>query len=135
MMHREIVPGVLTRGECREAIAAAEAVGFEAMGPRYPDDYRNNDRALLDDPELAARLFARLRPHLPEQWVQDGARWRVSGLNSRFRFCRYRDGQSFTRHRDGAWSRTASPSCQLRWSKTIACPSRGATDSTASSPS
>ena len=45
-----------------------------------------------------------MAPHLPERWEEDGANWRLAGLNSRFRFCRYRDGQAFTRHRDGAWS-------------------------------
>jgi hypothetical protein len=105
-MHREVFPGALSRDECRAAIAGAQKRGFEAMGARYPDRYRNNDRALLDDPDLAQRLFARLRAHLPARWEEDGSRWRLAGLNSRFRFCRYRDGQSFTRHRDGAWSRT-----------------------------
>ncbi len=106
-MHRTVLPGMLTTAECRAAIAAAEAGGFEAMGSRYPDRYRNNDRAVVDDAGLAARLFARLADHLPPRWEEGGARWRLHGLNSRFRFCRYGDGQSFTRHRDGAWSRTA----------------------------
>ena len=54
--HRSVVPGLLAGEECRAAIAAAEASGFEAMGPRYPDAYRNNDRAVVDDAGLAARL-------------------------------------------------------------------------------
>lgn len=97
---RWVVPNVLTREECRDTIDAAEATGFEAMGPRYPDGYRNNDRALLDDASLAAKLFARLRPHLAAEY--EG--WQLAGLNTRFRFCRYREGQQFTRHRDGAWA-------------------------------
>jgi predicted 2-oxoglutarate/Fe(II)-dependent dioxygenase YbiX len=103
---RALIPSVLTREECAEAIASAEACGFEAMGARYPGDYRNNDRALLDDAALAGRLFERLRPHLPQLWDEDGARWRLEGLNTRFRFCRYRGGQQFVKHRDGAWART-----------------------------
>jgi len=106
-MIRDLIPGVLSRGECAETIACAEAGGFEAMGPRYPSGYRNNDRAVVDDPTLAAKLFERLRAHLPDEWIEGGARWRLIGLNPRFRFCRYRDGQQFTRHRDGAWSRSA----------------------------
>jgi len=100
---RRVVPCVLTRDECRQTIAAAEAKGFEGMGPRYPGGYRNNDRALLDDKALAARLFDRLRPHLPAEYGD----WRLEGLNSRFRFCRYREGQQFTKHRDGAWAPSA----------------------------
>ena len=102
---RALFAGTLTREECLEAIAAAEGRGFEAMGARYPNDYRNNDRALLDDAALAAKLFERLRPCLPERWDEGGSHWRIYGLNPRFRFCRYRGGQQFTRHRDGAWSR------------------------------
>lgn len=107
MRFRAVFPSVMTREECGQMIAAAEARGFEPMGARYPDDYRNNDRALLDDEALATRLFERLRSSLPLRWEEDGAVWRLHGLNSRFRFCRYRDGQQFTKHRDGAWSRTA----------------------------
>lgn len=103
-MHRALVPGTLTRDECARTIAEAEGRGFDAMGSRYPNGYRNNDRALLDDAALAARLFERLRPHLPAVWEENGSRWRLEGLNPRFRFCRYRDGQQFTKHRDGAWS-------------------------------
>lgn len=101
------IPGVLTREECLQTIAQVEGRGFEPMGARYPDGYRNNDRALLDDEGLAAELFERLRPALPCTWEEEGgARWRLQGLNPRFRFCRYRNGQEFTKHRDGAWSRT-----------------------------
>ena len=94
--------------ECRRLIATVTAAGFRPMGVDYPPGYRNNDRAVLDDAELAAALFDRLRPYLPERVTgPDGATWRLSGLNERFRFCRYADGQSFCIHRDGAWSRRA----------------------------
>ncbi len=101
---RLVVPGLFSAEECVATIAAAERAGFEAMGSRYPDAYRNNDRGVLDHAGLAATLFERLSPSLPATWEEDGARWRLRGLNSRFRFCRYRAGQQFTRHRDGAWS-------------------------------
>lgn len=96
-----VFPNVLSRVECRDAIAAAEARGFEAMGGRYPAGYRDNDRAVRDDPALAAQLFERLRPLLPRAWAGG---WTLSRLNPRFRFCRYRGGQQFTKHRDGAWA-------------------------------
>ncbi len=100
-----ILPSVLSPAECRRAIAAAETHGFEAMGPRYPDGYRNNDRLVVDDPALAARLFETLKPALPRRFRPSaGSEWSLDGLNPRFRFCRYRDGQQFTRHRDGAWA-------------------------------
>ncbi len=84
-------------------ISLAEARGFEAMAAKYPADYRNNDRLVLDDPALADRMFAKLRAVVPQRWDEAG-RWRLAGFNPRFRFCRYRGGQHFTVHRDGAWS-------------------------------
>src|SRR5690348_9311403 len=90
-----LLPGVVSEAECEALIAAAERQGFAASGNRYPDGYRNNDRLVRDDAELAAWLFERIRDQLP------GAPLR---LNPRFRFCRYRDGQQFVVHRDGAWA-------------------------------
>ncbi len=99
----ELHRGVLSLGECVEVISGAERAGFEAMGGRYPDGYRNNDRLVVDDPGLAARLWGRIAPRVRREWMAaDGSRWQVLGLNERFRFCRYQDGQSFTVHRDGA---------------------------------
>jgi predicted 2-oxoglutarate/Fe(II)-dependent dioxygenase YbiX len=99
----ELHRGVLSFDECAEVIHRAESAGFEAMGRCYPSGYRNNDRLVIDDPALGARLWARVAPRLRREWIAvDGSRWRVQGLNERFRFCRYRDGQSFTVHRDGA---------------------------------
>ncbi|MBL8950720.1 MAG: 2OG-Fe(II) oxygenase [Myxococcaceae bacterium] len=92
--------------ECDALVAAAERQGFEATGRRYPDGYRNNDRLVRDDAELAAWLFERIRSKLPGEPL---------GLNPRFRFCRYRDGQQFTVHRDGAWA----PSPAARTTMTV----------------
>jgi WD40 repeat protein len=76
---------------------------FRPTGRDYPAGYRDNDRALLDDALLARRMFERIREALPAQIVdEDGEVWRLAGLNPRFRFCRYRDGQKFSIHRDGA---------------------------------
>ena len=90
-----LVPQAVTKAECSALIAAAERQGFEAAGPGYPDGYRNNARLVRDDAELAAWLFGRIREQLPGTPL---------GLNPRFRFCRYRDGQQFVQHRDGAWA-------------------------------
>jgi predicted 2-oxoglutarate/Fe(II)-dependent dioxygenase YbiX len=84
-------------------IADAEAQGFSATGALYPSTYRDNDRLVRDDARLAAALFECLRPALPRQLVVDGVAWRLAGLNSRFRWCRYRGGQRFCVHRDGAY--------------------------------
>jgi predicted 2-oxoglutarate/Fe(II)-dependent dioxygenase YbiX len=83
---------------CRSLVARAEEIGFKPTCLAYPRSYRSNDRLVIDDPMLAAMLYERLRASLPASI--EG--WSLAGLNERFRFCRYRDGQHFVRHRDGA---------------------------------
>lgn len=58
--------------------------------------YRNQDRVILNDPEIAGELFHRLRPHLPERIGP----LRLVGLNDHLRFYRYRSGQRFDPHMD-----------------------------------
>lgn len=84
-------------------IARAEALGFAPTGGHYPPRYRDNDRLVLDDEALAAALWPRLRALVP---APGGAV--PTGLNGRFRLCRYRDGQSFCVHRDGPHVPTAT---------------------------
>jgi len=112
-----LLPKVVTQAECGALIAAAERQGFEKTGNRYPGDYRNNDRLVRDDAELAAWLFERIRSKLPGEPL---------GLNPRFRFCRYRDGQQFTVHRDGAWA----PSPAARTTMTVQVYLNGASEFT-----
>lgn len=103
MTNLTIATGVMTGDECSAVCARAEALGFSSMARVYPPSYRNNDRVLLDDPALAAAVFARVRAHLPtERRDEQGGLYRLCGVNSRFRICRYRDGQRFSIHRDGS---------------------------------
>jgi len=87
----------LSRVEVQDIIDLATDVGFTPTAGLYPASYRDNDRLVLEDADLAAKLFERLRPHLPRQLGS----WTISGINPRFRLCRYRDGQAFRIHRDG----------------------------------
>lgn len=99
-----VLRGALSEALLAAAEARATAAGFTPTGAAYPAGYRDNDRAVVDDDDLAAALFAAVRVHLPEVLVDEqGRRARLVGLNARLRFCRYRDGQSFAIHRDGAW--------------------------------
>jgi hypothetical protein len=86
-----LVAGFLSREECRELIGCAEGRGFRSPAPEYPPSYRNNDRQVLDDPALAARLLERLRPHLPERIHEDGhgVHFREDGRQSRLTFVVY----------------------------------------------
>jgi DNA-binding beta-propeller fold protein YncE len=95
------VADALDASSCDALIRELECRGFERTGAAYPRGYRDNDRLVFDDATRAARLFERVAATLPRELVFEDARWRLAGLNSRFRACRYRDGQAFCIHRDG----------------------------------
>src|SRR5262245_37625461 len=85
-----VVRGFLTTEECAEYIALAEGVGFDeapittSVGFVMRKDIRSNDRVMIDDTDVAQRLFERARPFLPEEWFG----WHLCGLNERFRYYR-----------------------------------------------
>jgi len=93
----------LSPHECAGFIAQSESIGYSEAAIRADDgdrlykDVRNNDRIGLDDPALAASLYDRARPFLPQEL--DG--WRVCGFNTRFRYYRYEKQQQFAWHQDG----------------------------------
>jgi len=98
-----LIEAALSAQRCQSLREQASALGFCATADDYPPSYRNNDRYVYDDAELASALFAELGPLLPAQMTDaEGNTWTLRGLNSRFRFCRYRDGQGFRIHQDGA---------------------------------
>lgn len=66
---------------------------------------RNNERVMFDDVPLAASLFACTRAYLPPS-LEGGT---LVGYNERFRGYRYRDGQRFAPHFDGAYFRPETP--------------------------
>ncbi|MBV1861253.1 MAG: 2OG-Fe(II) oxygenase, partial [Nannocystaceae bacterium] len=100
------LPAALSPQECREWIARFEVAGYASMAHRYPPGYRNNHRAVLDSGELAGTLAERFADLFPATWHdKSGQRWTFSGLNTRFRACRYAAGESFGIHRDGAQAR------------------------------
>jgi prolyl 4-hydroxylase len=88
------VDDVYTEAECRNFIDLIEQ-SSPALATNNPL-YRDQDRVIKDDPEIAEELFRRLRPHLPEQID----RLRLVGLNERLRMYRYRSGQRFEPHMD-----------------------------------
>lgn len=118
---RDIVPTVIfVRGALPAATCEALVARIEAAGPRSAPvnlptgeaarpDLRDNDRAMFDDPALAAELLIGARAWLPE--TVDGGR--LVGLNERFRGYRYRPGQRFTPHYDGAFRRDAHEASEL----------------------
>jgi hypothetical protein len=57
-------------------------------------DFRNNDRCIIDDTDMAKILFERIKTYLPEIWKN----YKIVGLNERLRFLRYDPGQKFKSH-------------------------------------
>jgi prolyl 4-hydroxylase len=101
------IDDVLSRDECADLIAHIEAAGpkiapiSRASGPVVDLGTRNNTRVMFDDPELAARMFDRVRAQVP----QTISGRRVVGANERLRCYRYAEGQRFAPHYDGAFER------------------------------
>ena len=88
------VEQVYTPSECADLVSLIER-SSPTLATNNPL-YRDQDRVIRDDPTLAADLFRRLRPHLPERMGP----LRLKGLNDRLRFYRYRPGQRFEPHMD-----------------------------------
>ena len=88
------IDGVYSPSECAELIAWIEQ-SSPTLATNNPL-YRDQDRVMRDDAELAHELLRRLRPHLPERMGP----LRLLGLNQRLRFYRYRQGQRFEPHMD-----------------------------------
>jgi hypothetical protein len=97
----------LTPAECEAHVARTEAVGYgdapinSLGGPVVNKNMRNNERVMFDDRVLAADLWSKLQPLVPERF----GNWRAVGLNERFRFYRYDTGQKFDWHYDGCFER------------------------------
>ena len=105
------VPHVLTEAECDAAIARIESLG-PAAAPITTDrgfvmrpDIRNNTRVMKDDPVMAGRLWERMKGFVPVHHRRIGT-WRAHGLNERFRYYRYTEGQYFKWHSDGPFIRS-----------------------------
>ncbi len=101
------VPDLLDRAECAAQIARIDALGptaapiTTARGPVMDPGVRNNERVIIDDPALAALLDARLGDAAPASL----AGLVRCGANERLRCYRYRPGQRFAPHHDGAFVR------------------------------
>lgn len=95
-----------TVAECDFHIQRCESLGFDDApinalgGTVVAKEVRNNSRAMIDDIDLAAKLWNLVREFIPEI-----GRWQAIGLNERFRYYRYDPGQMFRWHRDGYFER------------------------------
>jgi predicted 2-oxoglutarate/Fe(II)-dependent dioxygenase YbiX len=111
-----VVRNFLSPEECEHYVALSESIGYGDApintfgGPVVNKSMRNNERVMLDDPALAARLWERLRPFVAPK---RGTHWHAVGLNERLRFYRYDPGQRFDWHFDGAFERSPTEQSAL----------------------
>ena len=92
-----VITDVLTPTECKQIIAAAEAIKFM---PDEPIEHAESGRSTLAhnvfwlaDSELNTVIYDRCKAFLPESL----------GLNARWRVYRYEPGAVYRPHIDGAW--------------------------------
>ena len=118
-LHAKIVDNVITAADAARLIELAAGArdpytgigGFSpaALYGRMQPDKRQSDRVIVDAPDLASQLFARLGAALPATWrSRSGGLWRLKGLNERLRFLKYsQPGDFFYPHTDGCFVREA----------------------------
>ena len=105
-----VLDNFLTSEECKLLIERSEGIGYEESliqtsgGQIMNKDVRDNERVIFDDEELSKSLFERVKEYLPKE-LDETAEWELLGLNERFRFYRYTDGQQFKQHKDGSFAR------------------------------
>tara|TARA_R110000782_G_scaffold113310_2_gene203321 strand:- start:657 stop:1214 length:558 start_codon:yes stop_codon:yes gene_type:complete len=105
---RHEVSNFLSKEECVGFISFAEAQGFEealvntkAKGQVMLKDLRDNDRHIFQARDLATQLWELMQGFVPAEVYG----WTAIGLNEQFRIYRYKDGQQFKVHPDGAFKR------------------------------
>ena len=67
---------------------------------------RSNERCIIDDDDLANKLWSIVEQHLPPRDIVPGKRykgWRAVGVNPRFRILKYSPGERFELHQDGSY--------------------------------
>lgn len=102
-----LIRNFLSPEECALLIQKSEERGYEEaaistpLGQVVAKDVRNNDRILWDDAVLAAEWWERCKDFVPSTF----GNWHAYGLNERFRFYRYKPGQTFKKHQDGSYRR------------------------------
>ena len=92
---------VLSAAECQRIIEVAEGLGFHEDSPvSLPHEVRHNENMnWVVSQAVDGTIWQRSKHLVPEQWQGQTAR----GLNARFRFYKYKQGDFFDTHNDGAW--------------------------------
>ncbi len=95
--------GVLSAGECERLVALTEALGYCAdAAVSLPRRVRHNHNATWVVDEATDGILWQRSARLVGRDAFDPER-RALGFNARLRFYRYRPGDYFAAHTDGAW--------------------------------
>jgi hypothetical protein len=112
--HAVLLHGVLSPAEAAAVVVETERRGYERAlvnvgGGRqvHLPELRHSARCVVDSPEFADALAARLAAALPPVLLAEGGgdAWDLVGLNERLRFLRYDPGEYFGLHADGPFER------------------------------
>lgn len=105
---RLVIDNFFTPEECKGFIELSEKEGYKeslimmkGVGEVMNKDIRDNDRVIWDNPSVAKQLWELVKEHIPA--IEN---WEPYGLNERFRFYRYKDGQQFKPHVDGSYKKS-----------------------------
>lgn len=114
-----VIHNALDHSTCTRLLSDELKQSFKKANGNYPTNYRNNDRHVVDDPELASYLFEKIHDYLPpvittvSAIASENGSWVLSQLNNRIRFCRYSAQQYFHRHLDGIHYRSQTEQSKL----------------------
>ena len=100
---------LLSAAECERLMAASESVGYGVTN--YNQEYRGNLRMISTDDGMAAAVFERIKPFVPDRldgvdMAGEPCSWRLSGLNECWRWAKYRPSDRFGAHCDANFVRT-----------------------------
>ncbi len=95
---------VLSAAECGRIVKLTESLGYlKDAAVSLPREVRHNDSfTWIADDETNDLIWQRCRPLIQDTDAFDTGK-RALGINSRFRFYRYGEGDYFAPHTDGSW--------------------------------
>lgn len=92
---------VLSNSECQNLIKISETLGYDEDSPvSLPHKVRHNENFnWVVSEAIDQTIWERSKHLVTEQWQGQTAK----GINARFRFYKYKEGDFFSPHSDGAW--------------------------------
>jgi predicted 2-oxoglutarate/Fe(II)-dependent dioxygenase YbiX len=95
---------VFSEQECNKLIEVTESLGYLPDAPvSLPRDVRHNDNVTMVVDESTDSIIWQRIAHLFSQEDDNFDGLKPLGINARFRFYRYQEGDLFKKHIDGSW--------------------------------